>query len=77
MKADIVLSNKQKFSLEIARLRSKHNIDTLEAIMLFVENNDCDILDVVPVIDRSIKEKLWEAFKKDRYVLNQDVSTLF
>lgn len=77
MKADIVLTNKQKFSLEIARLSSTHGIDTLEAIMMFVEINECDVMDIVPVIDRSVKEKLWECFKDSRAVLNEDVARLF
>ena len=77
MKSDIILTNKQKFSLEISRLSALHDIDTLEAIMMFIEVNECDVLDIVPVIDRSISEKLWESFKDQRYVLNENVSTLF
>ncbi len=77
MKSDIVLSNKQKFTLEISRLSSNHSVSTLEAIMMFIEQNECDVLDIVPVIDRSIKEQLWECAKEERYILHEEVSTLF
>jgi hypothetical protein len=78
MKADINLTNKQKFTLEIARLSQIHGLNTLDSILYFCEINDCDVLDIVPVVDRSIKDMLFENYK-DRREIKQEfiVSKLF
>ena len=66
---DLLLSNKEKLAIEIAKIKSQHDMTTLEAIVLFCEVNECDILDIVPAISRTLREEIYEDAVKNRLIL--------
>jgi hypothetical protein len=47
--------NEQKFMTIIKELMSKHNINHIDAILLFCEENEIEVEDVKPFIGKSLK----------------------
>jgi hypothetical protein len=75
--AEITLSNKEKFALEISRIKRNHNLNTIDAIVFFCEENECDIMDIIPVIDVRLKEEMWNVAIENRYILEKKQPSLF
>lgn len=75
--SEITLTNKEKFALEISRIKINNNFNTIDAIIYFCEKNECDVLDIISVIDRRLKEEIWEAALEDRYILDKKTLNLF
>lgn len=74
---EITLSNKEKFSLELSRIKVQHNLNTIDAIIFFCDQNECDVVEIVSAIDRTIKEELWEDALKERYILAKPLGDIF
>jgi hypothetical protein len=67
---EITLSNSERFSLDVIRIKKDHNCTTIEAIVEFCEINQCEYQDVINanLIDRNLKELIWEDAVKQRQV---------
>jgi hypothetical protein len=51
-----------KFSLEIEKIVSEENINYIDAIVMYCENNNLDVESVTKLVSKPLKERLkWDA----------------
>lgn len=66
---DIDKSTKEQFALKIAEISSKNNLDIIESITSFCEDNMLEVDDVLHLLDKSMKDKIRMVAIEKRYVL--------
>lgn len=66
---DIDRSTKEQFAVKIIERCSKNNIDVIESIALFCEDNQLEIEDILHLLDKSMKDKIKMIAIEKRYVL--------
>ena len=66
---DIEKSTKEQFALKIAEIGTKNNLDIIESISSFCEDNLIEIEDIIHLLDRSMREKIKMVAIEKRYVL--------
>lgn len=72
---EITLSNKEKFALEISRIKKKHSLSSFDAILHFCEENECDVEDILAMLDRTTKEELKQDAIKENRVQQKYIDT--
>lgn len=55
--------NSTQFSIHIEELAIKKNLTLLEAIILFCEENYIDVIEVVPLIGPTLRDKLQQNYQ--------------
>lgn len=55
--------NSSQFSIHIEELAIKKNLTLLEAIILFCEENYIDVIEVVPLISPTLRDKLQQNYQ--------------
>lgn len=71
-------TSKEQFASEIRLLARRNGLNLIEAISSYCEDNDVDMEDVIPMLDRNMKEEIRCDAIQHRYVRGQKpVSTLF
>ena len=65
----IEVTNSEKFAAEIRKLAKDNEINLIEAITSYCEDNDTMMEDVIPLIDGNLKEELRIDAIDNRYVV--------
>lgn len=52
-------------------------MNTIDAIVYFCEQNECDVSEIVTALDRTLKEELWEDALSERYIIAKKKGSLF
>lgn len=66
---DIETSTKEQFALKIAEISNNNQLDIIESIISFCEDNLLDVDDVIPLLDKSMRDKIKVVAIDKRYVL--------
>lgn len=66
---EVEITNKEKFASEIRRLARDNNLNLIEAITSYCEDNDVMMEDIIPLLDRNIREEIRCDAIDNRYVV--------
>jgi len=61
--------SKEKFALIINELAQENDFNLIEAIISYSEENDVDMTEIIPLLDRNLREQVKIDAIKHRYVL--------
>ena len=66
---EVEITNKEKFASEIRKLAQDNDLNLIEAITSYCEDNDVMMEDVITLLDDNIREELKCAAIDHRYVV--------
>lgn len=66
---EVEITSKEKFAAEIRGIARDNNLDLIEAITSYCEDNDVFMEDVIPLLDKNLKEEIRCAAIEGRYVV--------
>ena len=55
---EVEITSKEKFAAEIRGIARDNNLDLIEAITSYCEDNDVFMEDVIPLLDKNLKEEV-------------------
>lgn len=67
--SEIEITSKEKFAAEIRRISRENDLDLIEAITSYCEDNNIMMEDVIPILDKNIREEIRCAAIDGRYVV--------
>lgn len=62
------MTSKEKFATEIHRMCRDEDLDVFEAVVEFCSRHECDMEDVIPLLDNGLREDIKVASIRNRYV---------
>lgn len=65
---EVEITSKEKFANEIHAMCREEGIDAFEAVTEFCARNEVDMEDVIPLLDRGLREDIKVAAIRGRYV---------
>lgn len=65
---EIVASSKEQFAANIRSIARKNKLNVIDAITSYCEDNEIQMEDVLPLLDRNLKEEIRVTAIEDRYV---------
>ena len=68
--------SKEDFAHKIYELARLLDCNLIDAIVFFSEENEIPMEEIIPMLDRSIREDIQQAAIKDRYVIVEKTPTL-
>lgn len=71
VKDQIEINSKELFASKIRTIARENNLDLVEAITSYCEDHALQMEDVLPLIDRSLKEEIRVAAINGNYVLGE------
>jgi len=75
---EIEVTNKEKFAAEIRYIARVNDLNLVEAITSYCEDNEIMMEDAIPLLDRNMREELKVCAIQNRMVRGvKPVSTLF
>jgi len=74
---EIEVTNKEKFASQIRAIARYNNLNLIDAITSFCEDEEIMIEDVIPLLDRNLKEEIRVTAVGLNYVRGEKVTTLF
>lgn len=63
-----------QFSMSLIQDSLHSNVNIIDTIVGYVEDNELDMEDVIPLLDQSIQERIRVCGVEERYVLGQKIS---
>ena len=69
MMNEVEITSKEKFAAEIRKLARDNNLNLIEAITSYCEDHDVMMEDIIPLIDKNLKEELRCDAIDNRYVV--------
>jgi hypothetical protein len=73
---EMKLSSKEKFSIEIHHMCIKENLNIVDAITEFCNRNNVDMEEILPLMDKGMKEDVRVTAIKNRYVRGMKINEL-
>lgn len=73
---ELKLSSKEKFSNEIHRMCLNENLNIIDALTEFCSRNNVDMEEVLPLMDKGMKEDVRVMAIKNRYVRGMKLNEL-
>lgn len=73
---EMKLSSKEKFSIEIHRMCINENLNIVDAITEFCNRNNVDMEEILPLMDKGMKEDVRVTAIKNRYVRGMKINEL-
>lgn len=75
---EVVASSKEQFASTIRAIARKNKLNIIDAITSYCEDREIQMEDVLPLLDRNLKEEIRSAAIEHRYVLGfKKVATLW
>lgn len=66
---EVEITSKEKFASEIRQLARDNDLNLVEAITSYCEDNDVMMEDIIPLLDKNIKEEIRCDAIDNRYVV--------
>lgn len=66
---EVEITSKEKFASEIRRLARDNNLNLIEAITSYCEDNNVMMEDIIPLLDKNIREEIRCDAIDHRYVV--------
>ena len=73
---EMKLSSKEKFSIEIHRMCVSEKLNIVDAITEFCNRNNVDMEEILPLMDKGMKEDVRVTAIKNRYVRGMKINEL-
>ncbi len=75
---EIEVSSKEQFAAHIRKLARNNGLDLIEAITSYCDDKQMEMEDVIPLLDKNLREEIRVAAIQGRYVRGfQKPATLF
>lgn len=66
---EVEITSKEKFAAEIRQLARENDLNLIEAITSYCEDHDVMMEDIIPLLDKNLKEELRCDAIENRYVV--------
>ena len=75
---EIEVNSKEQFAATMRQIARKNDLNLIDAITSYCEDNEIQMEDVLPLLDRNLKEEIRVAAIEGRYIRGvKQPSTLF
>ncbi len=65
---EVEVNNKEQFAATVRKIARRNNLNLIDAITSYCEDNDVQMEDVIPLLDRNLKEEIRVTAVEHRYV---------
>lgn len=65
---EVQINNKEQFSAKIHKIARENGLNIIDAITSYCEDNDFLMEDIIPLLDRNMKEEIRVSAIENRYV---------
>lgn len=71
---DVVMQTPEQFSMGLIKESLKTQVNIIDTVVAYCEENEMDMEDVIPLLDQSIVERIRVCGVEERYILGEKVS---
>ena len=65
---EVEVNSKEQFAASLRKVARKNNLNIIDALTSYCEDRDIQMEDVLPLIDRNLKEEIRVTAIENRYV---------